>query len=407
MTQAPRIAALDGLRGLAILLVMIVHFAGDAAGTQLLPAFVRSVFYAGWIGVDLFFVLSGFLITGILLQARGSAHYFRNFYMRRVLRIFPLYYGVLFVVFVLVPLVHTYSSVVQPVVNDQEWLWLYAANIKIAIDGVWKFGAGSLELGHFWSLAIEEHFYLVWPALVWFIRPRTLMWVCVLAIPAALILRVQLLAHGMTPTGVYVFTPARIDTLAFGGFLALLVSELGGVTKLLSVARVTLLLSSILIVAVFIRNDGTAEWPPAMQGIGYPLLAICFGSMLILALAPGGDSAIARACSSRTLRILGTYSYGLYVFHVPLRAVFSRVFGIERLNGIVHSPLVATALFATISMAISLAVAVASWHLYEVHFLKLKRFFEYRATSSRDTPALPALSATEPLSIANASEERA
>src|SRR5437588_9009399 len=164
------IPALDGLRGLAILLVMGYHFGQDAdgGGTALGP-FLSPVFGVGYHGVDLFFVLSGFLITGILLDMKDRPRYFRNFYIRRILRIFPLYYAVLFCLLVLLPLLVT--PPVFPFAEAQRrqaWLWLYASNIYHAWTGHWRLTGFS----HLWSLAVEEHFYLIWPVVIFFCRAR-------------------------------------------------------------------------------------------------------------------------------------------------------------------------------------------------------------------------------------------
>ena len=160
----PHIPALDGIRGLAILLVLLCHFPlyGDMQPTIFIDKLFYAMTRAGWCGVDLFFVLSGFLITGILYDAKGSRFFFRNFYMRRCLRIFPLYYGVLAVFFVIVPFVLPLGRNYELFLKDQAWYWSYLTNIKIAIEGWPKFYA----LAHFWSLAVEEQFYFVWPFVV-------------------------------------------------------------------------------------------------------------------------------------------------------------------------------------------------------------------------------------------------
>jgi peptidoglycan/LPS O-acetylase OafA/YrhL len=139
-TSGGRIATLDGLRGLAILLVMFSHFAIANPPTEhwINQALSRAM-RTGWIGVDLFFVLSGFLITGILVDARGHAGYFRNFYMRRVLRIFPLYYASLLVLVVVLPTAVGPTPGMVQMQADAAWYWLYLANIKIAVSG-WTTG---------------------------------------------------------------------------------------------------------------------------------------------------------------------------------------------------------------------------------------------------------------------------
>src|SRR6478672_5358733 len=174
--ELPRghVPALDAVRGLAILVVTLYRFGGGAGGAA-------SAVEHWWLvelgsrGVDLFFVLSGFLITGILFDAKGKEHYFRDFYARRALRIFPLYYAALPVTLWLLPQFSlTFAGEVQPAADAQSWLWLYGANVVQSVRGAWCLG----PLNHFWSLAIEEHFYLVWPAVIYFSSRRAAIRIC-------------------------------------------------------------------------------------------------------------------------------------------------------------------------------------------------------------------------------------
>ena len=202
-TSSARVPELDGIRGIAILLVLATHFGYPAAG----PGLFRNMLSLGWVGVDLFFVLSGFLITGILLATKGRANYFQRFYLRRLFRILPIYYAFLILIF------HGLPFLGRSVTGAGEaWYWLYIAN--------WRNGS-SPYLQHFWSLAIEEQFYLGWPLLVHLCSRRSSKLVCVSIVLLSPVVRFLAFQMGVSPFTVYEVTPLRLDGLAFGALLAL------------------------------------------------------------------------------------------------------------------------------------------------------------------------------------------
>src|SRR2546426_3790254 len=182
--------ALDGLRGFAMLLVFLNHAIAlplEPATTRIDAAVHVIAYGAGWTAIDLFFVLSGFLITGILLDTQGQPRWWPNFVVRRVLRIFPLYFGALTVLFVLLPrLVHWSEPQFDTLQANQTWYWTYTVNLLTALTH----GRGTpLGTAHFWSLSIEEQFYLIWPLIVWACKPRALLRLVALALVAGLAFR--------------------------------------------------------------------------------------------------------------------------------------------------------------------------------------------------------------------------
>jgi peptidoglycan/LPS O-acetylase OafA/YrhL len=172
------IPALDGIRGIAIIAVMVFHFFlfGGLSPQNKIDGIFYAVAKMGWAGVDLFFVLSGFLITGILHDSRGNDGFFRIFYARRFFRIFPLYYGALVLFLVVLPLSGAAWKALETGPKEQFWLWAYVTNIRIALDNDW--GRVPKALIHFWSLAVEEQFYLAWPFLVYFASRRVVLRLC-------------------------------------------------------------------------------------------------------------------------------------------------------------------------------------------------------------------------------------
>ncbi|MCA9224377.1 MAG: acyltransferase, partial [Planctomycetales bacterium] len=227
--------ALDAIRGLAILLVTLYRFRLGPDDGMWFEHVYTHVLSLGERGVDLFFVLSGFLITGILFDSKSDRHYFRNFYMRRSLRIFPLYYGVLLGCFVILPIVWP-ANIQYPFADARElqnWLWLYGVNMRVGWHNDWCFGS----FNHFWSLAVEEHFYLIWPLAIFVLSRRSAMNVCVVFGIFALVARIAWLVLGGNGLAPEVFTPFQFDALLIGAWLALAARGPGGLAALVPACR--------------------------------------------------------------------------------------------------------------------------------------------------------------------------
>ncbi|HYK81566.1 MAG TPA: acyltransferase, partial [Gemmatimonadales bacterium] len=215
-----------------MLLVLLNHAIAVPLWTATVPfdQTVRAVAFAGWIGVDIFFVLSGFLITGILLDSRGQPRWWPNFFVRRALRVFPLYYGALLFLFVLLPrVVHWAEPDFATLQANQPWYWGYMVNVLHALTS----GEGTpLNTGHLWSLSIEEQFYLIWPLIVWACSPRGLLRMAAFAVVAGLAFRLAVVLHDpANARAAYFLTPGRLDTLMAGAALAVAVRMPGGLAR--------------------------------------------------------------------------------------------------------------------------------------------------------------------------------
>jgi peptidoglycan/LPS O-acetylase OafA/YrhL len=300
--------------------------------------------------------------------------------MRRALRIFPLYYAVLFALFILFPLVKHLSGADADILHHQGWFWLYGSNLLIAWRSAWPSAHATwLHVDHFWSLAVEEHFYLVWPTVILLLSRKAAIRFCAFCIVAALALRVVLYVHyhhavdSWIPG--YVLTPCRMDALALGGLIALLARGPGGVRALLPAARLLFLTCGLYTLYIILKNPASEGF--SMMTISYTLIALCFGGLLLLAVAAPPASVGGRFFSLAPLRLLGKYSYGIYLFHEACRPFFDKVVTVEKLRPYLHSYLLAVAAYIVIASAASFGIAFLSWQLFEKHFLKLKRFFAY------------------------------
>ncbi len=386
---------LDGLRGVAVSMVFWCHYGQTFKGT-----------WWGWTGVDLFFVLSGFLITGILFDAPRIHGYFSTFYKRRSLRIFPLY----FCFWGVVLLVKLALRLKWPFI-DLAWLgylgnFLPLVAIHRGIDGdfytnLWLHNIQSagnhatIVIGHFWSLCVEEQFYLVWPVLVWFCRSRrALMWLCGAGVAGTLLLRIALNvllpASALNTDLIYKLTFTRADTLLMGAWLALYLrrgspmpARHAAIAYLAGASALLLLVASPMYFHTTPADRFAPHW---LSTYGFSLPGIIGVSVLVAAIRL---VSVQEVLMWKPLLALGKVSYGFYVLHLVLIGLFPQT--------------VQPGSFPRLSIGLVLFVgtwslSAISFRLLEQPFLRLKdRWAPAREAPVTGTSASPAMASDTPI----------
>jgi peptidoglycan/LPS O-acetylase OafA/YrhL len=358
------IPALDGLRGLAVAAVFALHYHPDE---QLGPSVLRMIDRAallGWAGVSLFFALSGFLITGILWDSLGRQHWWRNFYIRRSLRIFPLYYLVLAAVTVIaVAMGSTWKATAKISIDflylsDIPWLWREMFGFPL-----------QSSLVHFWSLAVEEQFYLIWPFLLLaFAKNRKgAMEVCAAIWIGSLAFRLVAVAAGWSWLWPHHFLLSRAGELCAGSFLALALRDSPQIiSRVLRLSRWTFFVSLALLIALVVITPELSLMDPRWSTLGVAVFSIFFSALIAMCLQPGVIRAV---FENAALRWLGKISYGVYVYHLLLYGVFQRLTGLMAPHA---SPLEAGILLAAVGTCGTLLIASISFYTFERAFLSLK-----------------------------------
>jgi len=342
---------LDGLRTIAIVAVVLFHVADAATGP------LKTFGSWGWMGVDLFFVLSGYLITGILLDERAKplGEYARAFYVKRFARIVPPF-AVFMVVLLAAPnFVGFLPDDYRLFVAAQPWYWLFATNLLVA-GATW---AGTVAAtGPLWSLAVEEHFYLLWPWIVRWVTARALFRVCVVIIVVSPLIRLVLLgvfhAHA---DAIYVLTPTRADTIAFGAAVAILLRN-DDHRELVRRWSLPSMIAGAVVTLVVVVVAQTAAWFTApMEVIGFSSVALLAAGIVAYAATHSVKWLAARPVADFGHR----YSYSLYLWHMAAVQFVNVRVAATGMRGEI------------IAAGLGLLPAALSWHLVEAPALRLRQ----------------------------------
>jgi len=368
---------LDGLRGLAILLVVVYHYASgpaDPASGTVMEVLIQP-FKIAWTGVDLFFVLSGFLIGGILLDHRTSPRYFKTFYIRRICRIFPLYYFWI-ALYLLIPAIlgHFELGAYPAIFGDGGWPWPYlffVQNIAMANGLHW----GPHWVSVTWSLAVEEQFYIVLPLLIRFLPVRVIPWVLGGLILFAVVLR-HALYGGPPMQGLsgYLLLPCRADALLIGVLCAWSLRQ-KEIRSVLILSRRPLIGTGVLLaigmMALAYRSPNFLS--PMMNVYGYTWVALFYAVLLLLVvLNPVGK--IAAIFRFTPLRRLGMIAYSVYLMHLAMSHVTSNL--ARHLSPSFYYAAGETGL-RLISLIATLAMAQLLWVSFEKKMIEYGHSYKY------------------------------
>jgi peptidoglycan/LPS O-acetylase OafA/YrhL len=368
---------LDGIRGIALLAVMLSHGGGRYI---LQTTFAAKLFaYAmvpGWSGVELFFVLSGFLITGILLQSKTAENYFTSFYARRFLRIFPIYYFVVTVGLVAAHYNFWWNAMMPPE-RMRIAYYFYAQNWPV----FWNHGAYQTvsAFGHFWSLAVEEQFYLVWPLVIWLLPEGWILSLCTAGLVIALPLRFYMVHRYAESLGAMVLTTSRMDGLLVGVMLAILLRK-GQIPLRWIYAALGLGAAIFGYIAVFHHREliDTQFYMPTLGITAFALLSGGF-----LALSQHRIPWLHHVLCVGWLRTVGKYSYGMYIYHIPIYLISEHILKV-RFGAVLPMPLRWALLYIGFLIAVTFLVAKISYDLFESKILALKIYFRPRYAKSAE-----------------------
>jgi peptidoglycan/LPS O-acetylase OafA/YrhL len=353
------IKSLDGMRALAIMMVVVHH-----SSFLIQDGFFHDLSRFMGSGVDLFFIISGFLITNILINTKNNPRFFRNFYGRRFLRIIPLYYAILIFASFIIPLIHIESFKKFSDISLTPY-WFFLSNYAIAAKGNFQHGLVDLS----WSLSLEEQFYVFWSLCVYFFAEKHLRKIAILVLILCPILRYFAYTSGQSLVAIHIMTHTRIDTILMGSMLALFMRDNMVTTKNL---LFTLALCFLIFFGLYALPFGVK------LALGYSFLGGIYMSLVGLAIFASQNqnlnlSFLRKILENNLLVHIGLYSYGIYLLHNPiqkvLQIVYRPVLNLVPLNIAFHQ-----FIFVLIVLAISSALAALSYHFYELKWLRLKKY---------------------------------
>lgn len=375
--DSSRYQQLDGIRGIAIFLVLVCHYVASSLEPESSPlaSFVAGSLSLTWSGVDLFFVLSGFLIGGILLDNRESPYYFKTFYFRRFCRIVPLYIGWIFLYLLLTGLAPalTSSPPYNRIFQDTLPLWSYLTftqNFAMVSAGTY----GSVWLGITWSLAIEEQFYLTLPLMIRFISIRKLPYVLVTFIASAPILRLLvILIPPHIPGQNYVLMPTRADALLLGVLAAYAMRQESAAQYLRDHLKALYVALSILLGGAIVLTIIPPFYAAlAVNSYGYSILALLYCCVILIAMTEK-EGVVSRLTKTPWLCKLGIIAYGVYLFHEAINWSAHAFF----LNHVPQLQTIPDFFVTAIALLITIPLAYLSWNLYEKRIVAIGHSSRY------------------------------
>jgi len=316
-------------------------------------------------------VLSGFLITDILLKTVNKRRYFKNFYAKRVLRIFPLYFLSLIIFLVILPRIKGFPLDLSFYIDHQWWFWTYLQNWFLIFYNV---GNTTTAIQHYWSLAVEEQFYIVWPLVIFLIRkPKILLAIAGFLLVSVICIRLYMWTiqiKDLNYFGLYTYT--RIDGICIGSMLAILQFMRSTFINRYFTGLI-LLLAAMNFIFYFINKEFHFTYP-YFAIVGYTTFAMLFAIVVHEAIQ-GGNKVINFLLNIRPLKFFGRISYGLYIFHWP---VYLILYGWvdEKVRSVIAISENNTAVLASILLTIiAILISVISFYTFERYFLKKKKAF--------------------------------